>query len=251
MARYYFLLNFFPSLYLEVRPDLTLEECKRTIFLNLSEKDKKLVRDFLLYIDLMNIKALWMDLPFYIKGNFSGKELEEALLVWGILPDYVYDFLERYPENQQRIHYFSELLYLFYSNQREGFLKDYFLFEKQLRLILTALRAKDYNRNIAQELQFEDPNEPFIAYILAQKDMASFEPPKEFEWVKALYNQHKENPRELHKAFLQARFDYLDEYEQKEIFTIDQLLVYLAKLYLVERWHILNDQGNKIMEKIG
>ncbi len=252
MAKYYFLLTFLPALSLEANPELELEDLKRLLAENISSREQAKIFDLLLLQDLLNIKSIWMNIPIEQTGNFSEKELQEALQVHGILPEYMYDFLDKYGSNEERVRFFSELLYNFFSQSREGFLQEYFYFERELRLILAALRAKEAQIDIQKELQFESADEPLIALILSQKEMPSFEPPHEWEWVKEIYQENKQEPLQLHKALAEARFRWLDEKEKEEIFSIDAVLIYLAKLYLVESWHRLSEQlGKSIMEKIG
>ena len=252
MSRYYFLLCSLPSLHFNVPPEISFEEVIERISLNVSESDKERVKAFLSYIDLLNLKALWLGHPIDLRGNFTEKELDEALLVYDFFPEYLYDFLERYPERKEKVHFFPFLLNAFFKEERSGFLGEYFSYEREVRMLLAALRAKDSGREIAEELQFEDPHDPFIAYILAQKDMVAFEPPKEYEQIKILYKKYKESPKDLNKALLEMKFNWIDEKEQEDIFTIDQLLTYMAKLYLLEYWHSLTEKNGQIMmERMG
>jgi hypothetical protein len=249
MAKYYFLLSMLPSLRLGASYDFSFEDIKFWLKENLSQSDSSKVSDFLLYIDILNIKNFLAKRPIDPKGNFSEKELEEALEVPGYFPDYVYDYLDEYPE--KKITYFSKLLNLFFTKQTNPFLKRFFAFERELRVVLTALRAKDLNRDLSIEFQFESPQEPLVAYMLAQKDSSSVEPPSEYEWVKTVYHENKEKPIELQKKLLEARFKWLDEYETNEIFTIEAVLIFLTKFYLVSLYsQMFSEEGNKMMEKV-
>ena len=46
--------------------------------------------------------------------------------------------------------------------------------EREIRLILVALRAKKFGRDLLLELQYEDSDTDFIAQMLAQKDAAQY-----------------------------------------------------------------------------
>lgn len=241
-----------PALILEGNQGITLEEFKELLAENVASSDKEKIFRLLLLQDLSNIKSLWMNQPIEEEGNFSQKELQEALQVHGIFPEFVYDFLGKYSSDREKVRFFSELLFQFFSREEEGFLGRYFDFERKVRLILAALRAKDNGIDIQKELQFERMDDPLIASIISQKEMPSFDPPQEWEWLKNIYLEHKQEPLQLHKAIIEARFAWLDEQAEKETFSIEAILIYLAKLYLVESFQRLSQElGKSIMEKIG
>ena len=150
MAQYYFVVTSLPILSFDSQPDMTFEQFLDLLKLNLSSKDFAKIKTLLFLIDLINIRALWLGLPFDIRGNFSAKELEEALLTKEGLSSDLVEFLDRYDTSQERLKYFSSLYASFFaraSQEEKGFLKKYFVFEREFRLILTGLRAKEMNRD--------------------------------------------------------------------------------------------------------
>jgi len=180
MASYYYLITALPPISLGKKPEISFKELMDMLVLNLTRRDLHLVEILLRPIDLYNIHALWLGFPLDDRGNYKAKELEEALLIRDLLPPYVVDYLERYESTADRLRYFSSLyVSLFRDEQLElkGFLLKYFQFEREMRLVLTALRSKKTGRDLVRELQFEDPFEPFVAEILAQKDAADYTPP--------------------------------------------------------------------------
>jgi len=248
---YYFLISSFPSLQIGAEPQMRFDELKNLLELQLSENDQKKVRDFLLYIDIKNIRALWLEQPIDPRGALSEKELEEALLVQDGLPSYVFDFLGTYENTRDRLHFFTSIYAHFFAEKREGFLQKYFRFERELRLVLLALRSKMFHKDLAKELQFEDMTDSFVAYILAQKDAQSFEPPMEYAEVKTLFHNHIDKPLELAKKMLEYRFYKIGEMEQNHTFQIDEVLGFMAKLLLVEYWFDLDDdKGAKLIDSI-
>ena len=75
------------------------------------------------------------------------------------------------------------------KKQKNPFLAAYFRLERELRLVLVALRAKEQKRDLEEELKYEDPFDLFVQFILAQKDMETFQPPKEYEEVKVIFEK--------------------------------------------------------------
>lgn len=247
MANYYFLITSFPPLSLDEKPELSFKEIKDLLVLNLTAKDLHKVEKLLRPIDLYNIRALWLGMPIDDRGNINAKDLEEELLVQEGLPSYLVEFLERYESPRDRLRYFSSLYASLYRQENlSGFLLKYYQFERELRLILTALRAKRGGRDLARELQFEDPTDPLVADILAQKEASDYTPPREYEDLKTLFVDNSSDPRKLQRALLQYRFDQIEEMEENQDFSIDRVLAYVAKLLIVESWVELDREKGKI-----
>jgi hypothetical protein len=245
MAEYYFIGTALPPLAIGVKPELSFKELYSMLTVNVSSADLEKVDHLLWSIDLSNIRAFWMGLPLDDRGKFSAKELEEALLVKDGLPEYLIDFLDRYDSTEERLRFFPSLNASFYREMIEklpaGFLKSYFMMEREIRLVLTALRAKSTGRDVARELQFEDPMDVFVMDILSQKDSHDYVPPSDYESLKALYLNAKGNPKELHRALLEYRFQKVEEMEENEHFSMDRILGYLVRLMIVEAWESLNE----------
>jgi hypothetical protein len=245
MAEYYFIGTALPPLSIGVKPGISFKELYDMLILNVSPADLEKADDLLWSIDLSNIRSFWMGLPLDNRGKFSPKELEEALLVREGLPEYLIDFLDRYESTEERLRYFPSLNASFYQDNiaklDNGFLKAYFTMEREIRLVLTALRAKNTGRDVARELQFEDPTDSFVMEILAQKDSADYIPPPDYEDLKALYLNALTKPKELHRALLEYRFKKVEEMEENERFSMDRILGYLVRLMIVESWESLNE----------
>ncbi len=202
--------------------------------MNLTPRDLDIFHHLLEPIDLYNVKALWLGIPIDDRGTLASKELEEELLVRDALPAYLTDFLETYETVEDRLRYFSALYAGMYAQEFSGFLGWYFAFERDVRLVLTALRAKATKRDIARELQFEDPSDPKVAQILSQKDVSEYTPPMEYEDLKVLFVENSQDPRKLAEALLKYRFDKVGEWEMQEHFTLDRILAYAARLLMIE-----------------
>lgn len=207
--------------------------------LNLTEGDMGKVEKLLRPIDLYNIRAFWLGLPLDNRGNFEARNLEEQLLVRDKLPQYIIDFLEQYENTVDRLRFFSSLYVSLYRDEQpklKGFLLKYYRMEREIRLVLTALRAKRAGRDIVRELQFEDPTDPLVADILAQKESSEYVPPREYEDLKTLFVDNSSDPQKLNRAILQYRFNQIEEMEENQDFSIDRVLAYLARLLLVESY---------------
>lgn len=252
MANYYFVGVLLPELQIGTPPEITFEEYKRLLHDNLESHDYALTYILRRYYDIENLRSIWREEPLDVYGNLDEGHLEEALLYPELFPNYIRAFMEKYEDKTERLRYFPELISAYFreeSAQAKGFLKEYLVFERQLRLIQTAFRARYLNRNLLEELQFENPEEPFIQQLLAQKDANQFEPPERFEELRPIFEAHYSSPIDLHKALCEFRFKKVEELIGNQVFTIDRLLGYMVQLILVERWEALDhEKGNQLID---
>ena len=252
MADYFFLAPSLPALVLGQKPDLSFEELKARLEINLSKRDLAKAVVLSLYIDISNIRSLFMEETIDPRGNLNEKELDEALLIHNILPAYVFDFLDQYDSVAEKIRHFSAVLAKFFEEeipQQSGFLRKYLVFERQWRLVMIALRSKELGRDVSFELQFEDFTDPLVAQILAQKDADRYEPPVEYQDLKELLAACGEDPWEKYKAFAKWRFQKIEEMVDRPLFSMDWILSYMAQLMIVEQWNELDEsRGRMILE---
>ncbi len=251
MARYYFLRASLPALKIGSRPELPFEDFVSRLQINLSKSDLKKTDKIRQLIDIMNIRALFSGQKLDSRGNYSEKELDEALLVKDGFPIYVFDFLGQFETNAAKLNNFAGLLAVFFREEItncKGFLKKYFIFEREFRLVMAVMRAKQLGRDFSQVLQFEDLNDPFVAQLLVQKDAERFEPPAEYAELKELFVACGPDPWEQHKAFTEWKFSRLKEMGEEREFTIDSILSFMVRLLLVEDWLALDEkQGKEVL----
>lgn len=259
MKEYFFLASLLPQLEIGHVPTLGYDELRQLLDVNLSSGDLRIVKEFLRHIDFENIRAYWANEPLDPRGNLTRDEIEQALLdlSWPSdeeFPLFFIDFLQKYHSNEERLKNFQQLLSAFFDDQvekQEGFLQEYFQFQKEWRLVILGFRAKVLERDIAKELQYEDVTEPFVAELLAQKDAKVYEPPFEYKDLKPVFEAHKDSPIELHKALYEYQFNHMIELWGGELFTIDRILNYMARLIIVERFNELDMQaGIEVIDAI-
>ena len=253
MRYYYYVVNAFPPLFLGKKPEMSYEETREMILMNLSAHDLEQLVEFQRPTDLRNIRALWLQEPLDPRGNFSDLELEEALLVGEGLPFFVIDFVQKYESEEDRLRYFSSLYASLYSQGKRlgGFNRSYYRIEREIRLVLTALRAKSTGRPLIPELQFEDPTDPFIAELIAEAESREFLVPQEYEALKTAFLENRSKPKELYRALLEFRMKCIQELESEDPFGMGQVLGYLARLILIEDWDRLDQKkGRTALEQV-
>lgn len=253
--QYYFVGTSLPTLTIGEEPEISWERLQRLLKDNLTSKDYTQTLVLRRYFDILNLRGLLKNEPLDPFGNLDRNDLEETLLgQTGLLPAYVMAYLEKYESKEDRIYHFPELIAAFFREEVDdsmGFLKRYLEFERNLRLVLTAYRAKELGRDMAKELQFEDPDEDIIVQLLSQKDSKTFEPPEDFLDLKPILDENYSSPLALHKALNEYRFKKLDEMGGLDVFSLDRILAYLASFFIVKKWMALDkEQGLQIVENI-
>lgn len=251
---YYFLGTLLPALYIEIPPEISFFEAMHFFSMNLAPGDLGKVRALRTFLDVKNVYYLWTQESLDPRGNLSRKELEEALINKVNLPEYLFEFLDKHESEQNRIKYFSEVIAHYFREEQQrhkGFLKKYLSFERQLRLVLAAFRAKRHSRDLTKEFQFEDPNDFFVQELLAAKDHPDFIFPFEFSDLEDLLMTEYRDPLKEYQILAKYRFNKIEEMTIEEDFTIDWLLSYTAKLMAVEDWWKLDEEeGSRIFNEI-
>jgi hypothetical protein len=259
MNEYYFLTSLLPPLEIGHVPALGYAELKKLLDVNLTSGDKKKVRTFLSLIDFENMRAFWSHERFDPRGNLTEAQMEQALQdrswPWGAdFPDFLIDYLDKYHEPAERLRHFPFLIAHFFAQtieEQEGFLGDYFSFQREMRLVLVGFRAKKHGKDISAELQYEDELDPIVAQILAQKDAKDFEPPFEYRELKPIFEAYSDSPLDLYRAVYEYQFSQIVQLWGGQTFSIDRILNYMSRLLLVERWLELDVQkGIQVVDTI-
>lgn len=253
--QYYFVGTSLPPLKIGEQPDISWENLQRLLKDNLSTHDYQQTQVLRRYFDLLNMRAFLKNEPLDPFGNLDRNSIEEALLgELSLFPHYVMDFLDKYETKENRLYHFPELISAFFREEvdkNQGFLKKYLTFERNLRLILTAYRAKQLDRDVMKELQFENIDEDIIVQLLSQKDSKNFDPPAEYQDLKTLLDENYSSPLALQKALDVYRFNKLDEMSGLNVFSFDRILAYLASFFLAEKWMALDkEKGLQIVDNI-
>lgn len=254
MSHYYFLATLLPELKIGTPPEIGFDEFMTLLKENLTKSDMKQVITLRRVFDIMSVREYWKGDPVDPYGNYNENDLEEAFITRHGLPWYVYEFTDRYESKEDRLSHFPDLMITFFREEikkSSGFLKKNLILERDIRLVLAAFRAKKLGRDIYTELQYENPEDPLVAQILAQKDAPAYEPPEKYEDLKTIFELYGDEPLALHKALLEYRFKKIEEMFGSNIFSLDRILGYMIELILAERWESMDKKkGLQIVDSI-
>ncbi len=200
MAKYYFVTTLLPPLKIGSPPEIDSPELDFLLRQNLTKSDYQKVVILRRLVEIENIRRFWQGEPIEAGGNFDEKEIEENLLHQESYPPYVFRYMEKYEDPKERIKHFPELIKDFFHYElslNDGFVEEYLRFEWEWRLVFVAIRAKNLGRDLAIEMQYENPENPFIQQILDQKDEKVYIPPARYADLKDIFEEKKSNPLEL------------------------------------------------------
>ena len=255
MVQYYFLATILPDITLGVKPELEKEEFLNLLKDNLSIGDMEKVVAIRWLYDIYNLRAFQLGLPLDSWGNLDEEGLKETLLIGKeALPKFMSKALESDEYDKFDLKNFPLLIDIYFkqvTREYPGFVSLYTNFERSLRLMLTAFRAKKLGKELTKEFQFKDPSEEFIIQLLSYQDAKSFEPPPEYEDLKPILNATYSSPKEFQKALLEYRFIHLDSLIGLNVFSSDRILFYFIKYIIADKWAKLDkEQGLQIVESI-
>ncbi len=254
MANYYFLAASLPELQIGEKPDIDFSEFSHRLEDNLNETDMEQTVVLRRYLDIINLRALFLGKPLDWRGNLNESELDEVVLHSQGMPEYILDFLEKHESLEARIKNFSQVIATYFVTEiqnAQGFLRDYLKFEREIRLVLLGFRSKMMGRDLVKELQYEDFSDPLVAYLLLQKDSDVFEPPSEYHELKELFYPSQLNPLQRYQKFLTFKFQRIEEMVENPLFSIDYILSFIVKFLLVEWSNELDhDKGNVVLDNL-
>jgi len=254
VSDYYFLNASLPPIRLGEPLEMSFQEFAKLMNINLNRPDLNRVDVIRRFYDIQNTRYLWMGQPLDPYGSLNPSELEDSLVTGIGIPDYLYAFLEKYEEKEERLEHFSQVMSQYFEKEiprAQGILRKMLEFERSLRLVFTALRAKRINRDFLKEFQYEDPDDDLVAQIIAQKDSATYEPPSRYENMKGLFENYADSPTELYQALAEFRFSGVEELLGVDMFSVERTLGYMVQLIIAEKWLKLDKQkGKEILESI-
>jgi hypothetical protein len=256
MSNYYYLATVLPKLTLDEKPDMTFHEFEVLLQENLSASDYDKTRRFRWFFDLRNVRAHWKKEPLDYWGTLNEVQIEDALLTreGRELPGYLYDYLNEHESQEERQKYFPQMMSTYFATeatQNTGFLHDLRAFERNLRLIMTAYRARKLGRNLEVEFQYEDPEDEVVAQLLEQKDAKEFELPTGFEDFKPVIAHYDNSPLKLQKAMMEYVFNWIEDCLEFDYFSINRILGYMAQFILIERFMRMDkEKGLNILDNL-
>jgi len=195
-----------------------------------------LAGDFLLLEKLLGGKDA--DVAYSIYDKEFWKEQVKAPKE---VPDYLEAFLQTIAEEKSfGPEEVNQLLQIYYDHAiltaSNPFLKEYLAFEKLLRNVLAAIRARRKGLPPSDHVLGEGE----IVEQLGRASAEDFGLGQEIPWIERLVEAR--DPLQLEDTIEQILWDYLDEQTTQVYFDFEVILAYLLKLQLLEKRLALSEE---------
>lgn len=255
---YYYLIAGLQDITLDIHK-LSMDqlEFREELKNNLHPADYKWVEVLFYPHDNINLLNLLQknEKPFDPKGVFSLEQLEENLKEpTGELPPYMDEFILAFQNNEQVIQGMSPenqittLFYKYTESLGQDFLKEWFLFNRDLNNLLSAISCRKYD--IPYENQIIGDDE--LSETIKKSHARDFGLSTEISYIDDLLNIAKNDDiQDREKAFDRLKWNHLEDVTFFEYFTIDRVLAFVIKLGMVERWLAIDsDYGSKMFKQL-
>ncbi len=235
--------------------DLSLDTGKLPIaiiqFINfcseeMDEKDFIDLKKIFIFNDIQNVlfykdKNINYKTPsFYPEEDFK-ENLKDTDAFFQFLADFFYNKNNEKREIPELLET-DEVFSLLYKNIEEfctGFLRDYFIFELDLRNIVTALALRTNNLPITNKII---PYE-YISDVIKKSTGPDLGLSKHVDYIEELVEIYKSNDLiKIEKTIEYIRWKWLDDRVGINYFSLDFVFSYAVKLNSVERWMGLTDK---------
>ena len=251
-------------------PDLIMEDRKLAfssiIFRELLQEDihpqdYTLVSLFFLPFDHNNILSRLYDKePAYDNhGNFTAEEVEEITDKKSFevaenltMPAYIINFLDDYfidEEKPSRVNAERQLTSNYYEYLLQSgnqFMNDYVRYELNLKNVLTALNGRKYDMDISADIIGDGDIEYSLKKSRA-RDFGLANDVDNLESIIHLYEIPNLLDRELKLDLM--RWQSLDEATFFNYFSVEKVLAFIVKVFIVERWIGLDEEKGKELFK--
>ncbi|EPP37393.1 hypothetical protein BOKEGFJH_00447 [Chlamydia avium] len=244
MTQYCFLSLFFLHQVPKSQPVYSFEDLDDLLQLNLSKKDFGYYVILKRFFDFNNFAFFWAGKPISQSfGTVTQKNVENMLRLkqWADdceFEDFFKDFLLQYKTSQERLDNFSHLVgefLAYYQNSSSEFLRTYFTFKQNIRVILAGFRARVLNLDVSYVLRNEDSSDPIVLQVLMQKDSPHYELPQEFADLSSMLEDYGRLPHTLNRTLSLYEFHKIEEMYRDKFFDSDAVLAkittYLLAIY--------------------
>ncbi len=256
MTQYYFLSSFFSPQLPEASPVYTFSVLDDFLSLNLSSRDWWHYTILKRFFDFENFAFFWAGKPIPYSFNEVTQEKVEQMILsqqWSDdceFEDFFKDFLLLYKTSEERVKHFSGLTRDFlnyYQQSSSEFLRTYFTFRQNLRVVLAGFRARVMNLDVSYVLRDEDSSNPTVLQVLMQKDSPNYELPRDFFDLSDVLSDYGRLPHTLNRTLALYEFHKIEEMGRDKSFDSDAILARITSYLFAIRNSLLNLEKGREM----
>ncbi|WP_346859847.1 DUF2764 family protein [uncultured Draconibacterium sp.] len=229
----------------------------------LSPSDYKLVEYLFLPFDNKNLLNLLFkqNKPFDSTGLLSKMTLEEELQPFeeeSTLPQYMQEFIKWMKDRSSKEYTIEAenilhgLFFEYVLTTKNHFLKNWFLFELNIRNTVTAFNCIRYKYDLEEQLLNVQQNVSVYHLLLNRKlkyELFDDELPYNDQIFRIAESDATSIEKE--KTLDGIRWNYLDEHTFFHYFTIEKILSFVLKLLILERWMKLDTEtGKQLLDRL-
>lgn len=264
MSKYYYLVAGLPELTLDdTKLSYSVADFRTEFYPFITASDRKLIDLYYLQYDNTNVLRLLKnsDAVIDVRGIYSAEELLEGISVLKhadnpseyMFPSYLSNFISAYNTSEEEPYllegYLATLYYAYAMKSANKFISAWYSFNLTMNNVLVALSARKYKMSNIASLIVGDTS---ICEALRTSNARDFGISGEVDcWEQLVKISETEDLLEREKRIDKLRWDWLEEQNFFNYFTVECLFVFLQKLGMLERWISLDkDKGNQKFRSI-
>lgn len=256
-GNYYCLIAGLP----EISPDdkklsLSVQELRTYLNDYLTKKETDIINLFFYPNDNAQILRLLQkqEADPNLQTVFTASQLEDEIQDPMFVPSYIKEYLldiqkeDREVSNRLPEVELSERYWNFMLLQKEKLVRKYAEFSLNIRNLITALNCRKYHLDIEKEVI----GDSYFVNQLKTSRAKDFELSDDYPYVdKVLALFEKDNTAEREYRIDMLYWEFLDEMTGYKYFTFDNVIAFMLKLMILERWSkMTTEQGKKIFREL-
>ena len=256
-GNYYCLIAGLP----EISPDdkklsLSVQELRTYLNDYLTKKETDIINLFFYPNDNAQILRLLQkqepdsDLQTVFTASQLEDEIQDPMFVPIYIKEYLLDLQKEDREVSNRLPEveLSERYWNFMLSQKEKLVRKYAEFSLNVKNLITALNCRKYHLDIEKEVI----GDSFFTKQLKTSRAKDFELSDDYPYVdKVLALFEKDNTAEREYRIDMLYWEFLDEMTEHKYFTFDNVIAFMLKLMILERWSkMTSEQGKKIFREL-
>ncbi|MDD4746715.1 MAG: DUF2764 family protein [Salinivirgaceae bacterium] len=256
-GNYYYLVAGLPDLVQDAKKQpIALQEFKNELLEQLSARDIQLSKMLFLQFDNQNLlnQLLKTEKPHHPLANFTADELEQNIKEPLALLPYMNQFITAFKaetplyENLSWEDNLTSLYFEYLKKTTNPFLKKWFNLDFQLRNFRVAMNARDYKLNPSSYILGDDE----VSVAFKKSTLRDFGLGNDYPLInKVATILENENVLQQELDLDRIRWEYLDELNTFNYFSIEVVLAFIIKVMIIERWIALDPEaGHQIFNKL-
>ena len=239
---YYYLVAGFPDIVLDQKKiPFSLAELKQELKYHLHADDYRLVEYLFLEYDNINFLNILQkkEAEFNPLGNYDENFFTDEIKEPEKMPVYMKKFLEGYRDEnpeQPKLSLENQLTWLYYDfmiSQKNEFLHQWFTSLRDVKNIFAIYNARKFGIDIETQM-IGDYELTEAAKRTASKDFGMANELPYIDQVIGIYENTDIVEQEM--TFDLLKWNYLDRLNTFNYFSIEQILAFVIKFIMVERW---------------